>query len=225
MFAIYAREDENPWRAGGGEAARALETLESNPFAPFEEMLLDDEMDWQPFDRERALRSLAAREESAVAFRASRPFYLRASVFHHPLYNLLQIEVADEYLKDSDALASAVEFAEKLARTLPAFSYGGASADTTVHDFYVSRDMAFLPDCFGYVGWYHLLAPRGYEPYFEPEDLRHLPAHRVEERDDGTFAVTSYEDPFKYDDASARARVVEMTDYLNQRRKDWKEDW
>src|ERR1700749_5212472 len=110
MFAIYAREDENPWRAGGGEAARALETLEANPFAPFEEMLLDDEMDWQPFERERALRALAAREESAVAFRASSPFHLRASVFHHPLYNLLQIIVADEYLKEPGARASAVEF-------------------------------------------------------------------------------------------------------------------
>ena len=85
--------------------------------------------------------------------------------------------------------------------------------------------MAFLPDCFGYVGWYHLLAPLGYEPFFEPEDLRHLPAHRVEERDDGTFAVTSYEDPFAYADAPARTRIVEMTDYLNERRKDWKEEW
>jgi hypothetical protein len=223
MFSIYAQEDESPWRAGEGHAARALETLEANPFAPFEEMLLDDEMDWEPFDRARALRALAE-EESAVAFRATRPFPLRASVFHHRLYNLLQLEVADEYVKESGALASAVEFAERLARTLPAFSYGGATADHTVHDFYVSRDMAFLPDCFGYVGWYHLLAPRGYEPYFEPEDLRHLPAHRVEERDDGTFAVTSYEDPFAYESAPARARVVEMTDYLNERRKDWKED-
>jgi hypothetical protein len=225
MFAIYARENESPWRAGGTDAERALETLEANPFAPFEEMLLDDDMDWRPFDRALALRALAAREESAVAFRASRPFPLRASVFRHPLYNLLQLEVADEYVKEPGALAAAVEFTEKLARTPQAFSYGGASADMTVHDFYVSRDMAFLPDCFGYVGWYHLLAPRGYEPFFEPEDLRHLPAHRVEERDDGTFAIASYEDPFKYEDAAARARIVEMTDYLNERRKDWKEDW
>lgn len=225
MFAIYAREDENPWRAGGGEAALALETLEANPFAPFEEMLLDDEMDWAPFDRARALRALAAREESAVAFRASRPFPLRASIFRHNLYNLLQIEVADEYVKEPGALAAAVELTEKLARILRAFSYGGASADLTVHDFYVSRDMAFLPDCFGYVGWYHLLAPRGYEPFFEPEDLRGLPAHRVEEREDGVFAVTSYEDPFGFEDAAVRSRIVEMTDYLNERRKDWKEEW
>jgi hypothetical protein len=223
MFSIYAQEDESPWRAGEGRAARALETLEANPFGQFEEMLLDEEMDWEPFDRARALGALEG-EKGSVAFRASRPFPLRASIFHHARYNLLQLEVADEYVREPDALAAAVEFAERLARTLPAFSYGGATADHTVHDFYVSRDMAFLPDCFGYVGWYHLLAPRGYEPYFEPEDLRHLPAHRVEERDDGTFAVTSYEDPFKFEDASARARIVEMTDYLNERRKDWKED-
>lgn len=225
MFSIYAQENESPWRAGGGRAARALETLEANPFAPFEEMLSDDEMDWRPFDRERALRALDAREESAVAFRASRPFPLRASIFHHPLYNLLQIEVDDEYVKDPGALTSAVEFTETLAHTLRAFSYGGATADHTVHDFYVSREMAFLPDCFAYVGWYHLLAPRGYEPYFGPEDLRHLPARRVEERGDGTFAVTSYEDPYGYKDAAARARIVEMTNYLNERRKDWKEEW
>lgn len=224
MFAIYARENESPWRAGGTDAALALETLEANPFAPFEEMLLDVESEWEPYDRARALRALAE-EQSSVAFRAASPFPLRASVFRHPLYNLLQIEVADDYLNADDARAASLEFTEKLARALPNFAYGGASADMTVHDFYVSRDMAFLPDCFAYVGWYHLLAPRGYEPYFEPEDLRNLPAHRVEERDDGTFAVTSYEDPFRYADASARARIVEMTDYLNERRKDWKEEW
>lgn len=223
MFAIYARENENPWGAGGTDAALALETLEANPFAPFEEMQLDVESSWEPYDRARALRALAD-EKASVAFRAARPFPLRASVFRHPLYNLLQLEVADEYLNSDDAPAASVDFTEKLARSLPRFAYGAASADLTVHDFYVSRDMAFLPDCFGYVGWFHLLAPRGYEPYFEPEDLRGLPAHRVEERDDGTFAITSYPEPFAYADAPARSRVVEMTDYLNERRKDWKED-
>jgi hypothetical protein len=222
MFAIYARENESPWGARGTDAARALETLEANPFAPFEEMQVDVESAWEPYDRARALKALAD-EESSVAFRAARPFPLRASVFRHPLYNLLQLEVADEYLNSKDALAASVEFNEKLARSLSRFAYGAASADLTVHDFYVSRDMAFLPDCFGYVGWYHLLGPRGYAPYFEPEDLRGLPAHRVEERDDGTFAVTSYPEPFAYEDAPARSRVVEMTDYLNERRKDWKD--
>src|SRR5215212_5662581 len=110
MFSIYAQEDESPWRAGGTDAARALETLEANPFSPFEEMLLDDEMQWEPFDRARALRALAE-EEGSVAFRAPRPFPLRASVFHHRLYNLLQIEVADDYVKEAGALAAAVEFA------------------------------------------------------------------------------------------------------------------
>lgn len=224
MFAIYARENESPWGAGGADAARALETLEANPFAPFEEMQLDVESAWEPYERTRALRALAE-EKASVAFRATRPFPLRASIFRHPLYNLLQIEVDDEYLKADGALDASVEFTEKLSLSLPHFAYGAASADLTVHDFYVSRDMAFLPDCFSYVGWFHLLAPRGYEPYFEPEDLRHLPAHRVEERDGGAFAITSYPDPFAYADAPARARVVEMTDYLNERRKDWKEDW
>lgn len=223
MFSIYAQEDESPWRAGGGDAARALETLEGNPFAPFEEMRLDVESEWEPYDRARALRALEA-ERSSVAFRSVRPFALRASIFRSPLYNLLQLEVADEYLKESGALDKAVDFTGRLARTLPAFSYGGATADHTIHDFYVSRDMAFLPDCFSYVGWYHLVAPRGYEPYFEPEDLRALPAHRVEERDGGAFAVTSYPDPFEFEDAAARSRVIEMTDYLNDRRRDWKED-
>jgi len=224
MFAIYARENESPWGAGEGHAALALETLEANPFAPLEEMQVDVESPWEPYDRARALKALAD-EKGSVAFRAARPFPLRASVFRHPLYNLLQLEVADEYLNSKDAPAASVEFAEKLARALPNFAYGGASADLAVHDFYVSRDMAFLPEPFGYVGWYHLLAPRGYEPYFEPEDLRGLPAHRVEERDGGTFAVTSYPNPLAFGDAPVRARIVEMTDYLNERRKDWKEDW
>ena len=48
-----------------------------------------------------------------------------------------------------------------------------------MHDFYVAHDLAFLPECFDYIGWYHLVSPLGYGDYFEPEDLRTLPAHAV----------------------------------------------
>ena len=222
MFAIHARENESPWRAGGGEVARVLEALEDNPFAPLEEMQFDVGSTWLPYARGRAELFLGV-EESSMSFRTARPFELSASVSRHPLYNLVKLDVADEYLKRDGALASSVGFAWRLARALPAFSYGAASADLDVHDFYVAQDLAFLPECFDYVGWYHILSPRGYAPYFEPEDLGRLPAHRVEELPDGTFAVTSYPDPFAFEDASVRSRIVEMTNYLNERRKDWKD--
>ena len=223
MFSIYAKENESPWRAGGGEAARVLEALEENPFAPFEEMQFDVDSAWVPYARGRAEIFLGD-EEGSMAFRAARPFALTASVSRHPLDNLVKLRAADEYLKRGGALASSVEFVRRLARALPNFSCGSANADLDVHDFYAARDLPFLPECFNFVGWFHLVSPRGYAPYFEPEDLRGLPAHRVEELPDGTFAVTSYPDPFAFEDESVRSRIVEMTNYLNERRKDWQED-
>ena len=106
---------------------------------------------------------------------------------------------------------------------LPRFARGGASADDTVHDFYVAHDLAFLPDCFGYIGWYHLVSPLGYGDYFDPEDLRTLPAHDVKELPGGWFAITSYPDPLGFADEQTRRKIVELTEHLNARRKDWKE--
>jgi hypothetical protein len=222
MFAIYAQEKESPWHAGGDEAERALDTLEHNPYAPFEEMQLAVELPWEPYDRVRALKALEE-EQSSVAFRAGQPFSLRASIFRHPFYNLLQIEVADEYLSGEDAPAAAAEYTVELARALPAFAYGGASADLNVPDFYVARDLAFLPDCFSYIGWYHLVSPLGYADYFDPEDLRALPSHDLKELSLGWFAITSYADPFQFADEASRLKIVELTEYLNERRKDWKD--
>ena len=104
---------------------------------------------------------------------------------------------------------------------MPHFTKGGATADRRPGQFLLNQGIDPLPPCFGsYLGWYTLIAPRGYAPYFEPEDLRAAPAHRVEELPDDTFAITAYPDPFDFESTEAHRRIVEVTRYLNERRKD-----
>lgn len=223
MLAIYAQENDNPWPAGGGDAGRALACLEGNPFTRFREMLFDVEPPWEPYDRNRAALHLDRNRKALVGLRANDWPEGEASASRHPTRNLLQLRVADERLREPGAGAEVIRFAGELARALPRFAYGGATADLEVHDFYVARGLEFLPECFDYVGWYHLLSPLGYADYFDAEDLRTLPAHEVTELPGGWFAVKSYPDPLGFADEAVRRRIVEMTEHLNARRKDWKE--
>ena len=92
------------------------------------------------------------------------------------------------------------------------------------HDFYVARGLDFLPDCFGsYIGWHHLMSPLGYRDNFDAEVLRTLPAHEVRELPGEWFAITSYPDPYSFADEATRRKIVELTEHLNDRLKDWQE--
>jgi len=66
----------------------------------------------------------------------------------------------------------------------------------------------------------HSLTRAGTRPTFDPEDLRGAPAHRVEELPNTAFAITAYADPFDFESTQAHDWIVEITRYLNARRKD-----
>jgi hypothetical protein len=222
MLSIYAQENENKWEAGSSPLPRILTLLEENPFAPLQEMQLKDDAPWQKYDHQKVIREMNHDRQSSMGFRTTSPYPLEGSISLHSSRNLIQLRVDDQYLKAPDAIAKALEYTNRLGSALPNFFCGGASADLNVHDFYVERDLPFLPECFNYVDWYHIIHPRGYEPYFEADDMRKIPAYRVEELSDRSFAIMSYPDPLEFAGEEAKKRVVDITNYLNERRKDWK---
>jgi hypothetical protein len=223
MLAIYAQENDNPWPAGGDEVGRVLACLEDNPFFSLSEMQLDVMFPWQPYDRGRAALYLDHNPKAAIGLRAADSAG-SASIARHQMRNLLQLKIEDERLRAPGSSAQVIRFTEELARVLPRFAHGGATADLGVHDFYVARGLDFLPDCFGsYIGWHHLMSPPGYRDDFDAEVLRTLPAHEVRELPGEWFAITSYPDPYRFADDATRRKIVELTEHLNDRLKDWQE--
>lgn len=219
---FHAEEEKNPWEdASRNPAPAVLSLLEDNPFGPFEEMFFEQTLRWEPYDRARLLEYVSENTEAGVDVRAHRPVYREASVSRHPSANGVTLRVNPAYVSSPAELTRALEYLERWRHALPRFTKGGATADRRPSEFFLNRGLRPLPPCFGsYLGWYTLMSPRAYEPYFDPEDLRRAPAHRVEGRDDGTIALTAYADPFDFESAETTRRIVELTQYLNGRRKD-----
>jgi hypothetical protein len=224
MFDIFAQELKNPWEATPqSPAAEALALMEDNPFASFREMEFNVSLRWQPYDRAKALQEISTNPRAIVGLRTNEPFYLEGSLARHPTRNTFTLSPGDGFLSESGVLEESKDFVKRWQQVLPRFGWGGINADRAANDFYNAQGLAPLPDCFGsYLAWYTLISPLGYEPYFTPEDLEHIPAHSVRRLPDGSFSITSYPNPLAFDDASSRRAVAEITNYLNQRRKDWR---
>lgn len=222
MLTLYAQEEKNPWEsAAANPAAAVLALFEDNPFARFDEMYFEETLQWETYERRKLLDDLTNNPHANIDARASHPFYFKGSLARHPLANVVSFTLNDGYLSPPGKAAQALEYLERWRQALPSFSWGGANADRRASDFLLNEELRPLPDCFGsHPGWYHLISPRGYAPYFDADDLRRLPAHRVEERPDATFAIMSYPDPLDFESAEAQRRIVEMTRHLNARRKD-----
>jgi hypothetical protein len=54
--------------------------------------------------------------------------------------------------------------------------------------------------------------------------MRGVPAYQVKELENGWFEYFSYSQPYDYAAPESRERVIAMTNYLNERRRDWKEE-
>ena len=222
-FNLYAQETNNPWGLDARETAeRILSLFEDNPFTPFAEVDLKITLKFEPYDRRRVLSELAGNPEAVMAARASRPFYLDGGLSRHPIQNGVRIGGDPEYLRREGALAAAAEYVKRWRHALPAFDQAGLSADDRENVFFFDDlNLEPLPDCFGnFLGWYHVISPRGYAQSFDAETLRHTPAHNVEELPDGSFAITSYPDPLDFAGEDSTRLIVEITNYLNERRKD-----
>lgn len=223
-FNLFAREWDNPWGAAQARenAERVLSLFEQNPFAPFAEVDLEGLLKFEPYDHRRVLEEFARNAEADIGVRTESPFYLDGGLTRHEWKNGAHMGGDPEYLRREGALAAAAEYLKRWRQTFPAFDHGGLSADDRENVFFFDElDLEPLPDCFGnFLGWYHVISPRGYAPSFDAETLRHTPAHNVEELPDGSFAITTYPDPLDFASEDSTRRIVEITNYLNERRKD-----
>lgn len=222
-FNLNALETDNPWGPDARAIAeRVLSLFEDNPFAPFAEADLTISLKYEPYDRRRVLAELADNPEAGIVVRTESPFYLDGGFSRHPIQNGIRIGGDPEYLRREGALGSAAEYLKRWRHALPAFDHGSLWADDRENVFFFDDlDLEPLPDCFGnFLGWYHVISPRGYAPSFDADTLRHTPAHNVEELPDGSFAIMSYPDPLDFASEESTRRIVEITNYLNERRKD-----
>lgn len=222
-FILYAQEEANPWGAGARETAeRVLGLFEENPFAPFAEADLKLALKFEPYDHGRVLDELARNPEAGIAVRSTSPFYLDGGLSRHAVQNGVSFGGDPEYLRRDGATAAATEYLRRWRQTLPAFDRAALSADDRENVFFFDElELEPLPDCFGnFLGWHHVISPRGYARSFDAETLRRTPAHKVEELPDGAFAITAYPDPLDFAAEDSTRRIVEITKYLNERRKD-----
>ncbi|HEX5707337.1 MAG TPA: hypothetical protein VFX96_08575 [Pyrinomonadaceae bacterium] len=221
LLMLFAQEQNNPWEsAPANPAPQVLSLFEDNPFGRFAEMFFEQTLEWEPYARPKLLDYLAADPKAGVEARGHDPAYFQGSLARHPTANGVTFRLNPGHVSSPEALARALEYLGRWQSALPRFTRASATADLRPSEFFLNRGIEFLPECFGsHVAWYTLIAPRAYAPFFDAEDLRGVPAHRVEERDDGSFALTAYPDPFDFEGAEATRRIKEVTDYLNARRK------
>ncbi len=221
MLTLYAEEEKNPWGASPDRpAAAVVDLFEENPFGPFEEMFFEQTLAWEPYDRRKLLDYLANDPRAGIDVRASRPLYFEGSISRHPTANGITFRVNPGYVSPPERLAQALQHLGRWQTVFPNFTRAGATADRRPAEHFLNQGLRPLPACFGsYLGWYTLISPRGYAPYFDPQDLLAAPAHRVEDLPDGGIAVTAYPDPFDFEGPEATRRIAEITTYLNERRK------
>lgn len=222
MLTLLAQELKNPWElAAVNPAPAVLSLFEDNPFASFDEMFFEQTLEWEPYERRKLLSDLTHNPEANIDARGWKPLYLEGSLARHATANTISLRINPGYLSPPDRLERALEYLGRWRQVLPRFARGKATADLRPGEFFLNQGLEPLPECFGsYLGWYTLISPRGYAPYFEPEDLRGIPAHRVEELPDAAFAITAYPAPLDFESAEAHRRIVDITRYLNERRSD-----
>lgn len=218
---LFAQEEKNPWEsAAESPAPKVLSLFEDNPFGRFDEMFFERTLEWETYDRAKLLDYLATDPRAGIEARGQSPAYFQGSFARHPTANGVTFRLNPAHVSSPDALARAADYLARWQTVLPHFTRASATADQRPSEFFLKRGIKFLPECFGsHVAWHTLVAPRAYADFFAAEDLRRVPAHRVDEREDGTFAITAYPDPFAFETPEADRRIREITDYLNERSK------
>jgi hypothetical protein len=196
-----------------------LQTLAANPFSAIQEMDLNRAKKWKSFEQTAAVAGLA---QSSTAVLHLRGANLKASVSCSPLSNVIILDLADEDFTKVDE-TTIKTFARNMAQTLPAFSNAGIDADPVPDDFYAAQKLRQLPDSLNWcLKWYTLVSPRGYAKYFERADLLATPAKTVTELDNAWIEMVAYANPFAFANFTTRQRIIEITNYLNDKRKDKK---
>lgn len=222
MIDIVLQEIDNPW-ADDEPLRRILDLLDHNPFGQFEEMSFDVALEWSSYVRDEALKHLRRRKKSSVGFRTVGAFPMLASISKNPLQNTATLVLGRNDFPSAEQTDTLLSFAKHMMRCFPLFSWAKGRTDPAVNEFYDSKNLLRVPSCFmNYLAWFHLISPLGYGPYFDREDLLNMPAYDVQELEDGIIQVITYKDPLDFASEESRQRIIEITNYLNHRRKDWK---
>ena len=220
MAELIIQEKGNSWQ-GTETAQLLLEKLEANPFVSFQTMRFDGAIESQPYIFNKALQHLERGKSPSVRLEAETPWRFRGSIARGEVHNTLVLGTANPNLAriGVDILLA---YGQELAALLPVFSYSRLTTNGKPNEFYSQEKLAWLPVCFGnFLGWYHLISPLGYEPYFSRKKMLNIPAHQVRELENGWVEIISYPDPLVYDQPEARAKIIEITKYLNTLSHDW----
>jgi hypothetical protein len=195
-----------------------VDVFESNPFAVFSVMDFNSEIRFQPFDRKKIIEvlSLNADNEVSVLFEAEKPFPVTANISLSASEKLLQINVDEQYFQAENAELQLLGFLNRLKAALPVFHWGRINAFAGIADFYARERLVSLPECFNYfLGWFTLLHPSGYKPFYRREDLLKIPAFRLDRWPDDSLAVWAYEKPLEFETTRNQEKIIQITSYLN----------
>ncbi|HKE56268.1 MAG TPA: hypothetical protein VKB46_06195 [Pyrinomonadaceae bacterium] len=221
---LMAQELKNPWEdVAVNPASSVLALFEDNPFGSFEEMFFEQKLEWEPYERTKLLEDLSNNPASSFDVRGRKQHYFEGSIARHQSANTVSFKINPDYLATPDGIERALAYLGRWLKVLPRFTRGKATADLRPSEYFFNQGLEPLPEPFGsFLGWYTLMSRRGYEPYFALEDLLKTPAHRVEELPDAAVAITAYPDPFNFESTESHRKIVELTHFLNERRKDRK---
>ena len=240
MARLYVVEENNNWSASKKEevtkiAVPILDKLEHNPFVRLDHMNLSSSSVTstsvavarrnqipQLYDQAKALVALKKNEQGWAELMGEQPFPLKATLSRGDWRNTVMLMVANKRLTEIDQPVLFTYLAE-VAALFPKFKLVDVQVDGKIAEFYEERDLSFLPDCFSmFLSWYYLISPLAYEPYLTREEMLLIPAHRVQEVGDaGWIELVMYEDPLSYGSPQTRECIVELTNYINERRHDW----
>ncbi len=201
---------------------KAVGEMQANPFGAFVEMSVGTAPDAERYAPEKLSQAVLSSAEQFAVLRGFEPNLLTASIRLQPV-PLLQIMIdADRFSLDENSL-QAQTFTNRLKKVLPNCGYGIIDAHANISEFYDRQQLDLLPECFNYyLSWKTLLTPLGYQAYFERADLLKAPAFKVEELEDQSICLTAYPQASNYEHKESQIRIVELTNYLNQKRKDGK---
>jgi hypothetical protein len=222
LIKIILQELDNPW-TGESPLQEIISLIDQNSFVNFQEMEFDVTLNWVPYDIKKAIQTLKRRKKVSTEFRTQEPFPFSFTLSKNPLQNTITLDIHENFLKEV-GIEPVTKIIIQLAKCFPRFHWGVASVDDDISEFYDSQDLPHVPECFKYfVSWLHIVSPLGYEKYFNREDFLGVPAYEVLEWDNGIIQIMTFENPLAFGIAENRQRVIDVTHYLNERRKDWKQ--
>src|SRR5215510_92731 len=99
MLLLMAQELKNPWEdAAVNPAPSVLALFQDNPFGPFDEMFLEQRLEWEPYDRAKLLEDLKNKPGSSFDVHGRKPHYFEGSIARHRTANTVNFKINPDYL-------------------------------------------------------------------------------------------------------------------------------